>query len=378
MDVAASPARAGRLEHVEGLRAFAALVVLFNHAYAQIWTDFYGQFPPRWLSWTTGSLVCGHLAVSVFIVISGFCLMLPVARAGGTLRSGAATFFRKRARRILPPYYAALGLALLLIHTVLGEPTRTLWDVCIAFDWRAVVAHLTLVHDFFGTGRINYAFWSIAVEWQIYFLFPLLVFLFRRAGPLRTTALALAAGYAIAWAAAGTRIARAYPYYLGLFALGMLAAHFATGRNLDALACKIGAGAAFALAFFAAVQAGGVKQAIGRWPLLDLLVGAGTACALVAMALDERSLARRFFGARPLAFAGGFSYSLYLMHPPLLQIFWQFGLRRLPVSDVTRFGLLCTVGAAGVLALSYLFHLAFEAPFMTAAPAPRVLSPDPT
>ncbi|WP_410959855.1 acyltransferase family protein, partial [Salmonella sp. SAL4356] len=73
------------------------------------------------------SLVTGHLAVSIFIVISGFCLALPVVAAGDRMRDGSLNFFKRRARRILPPYYGALAFSLLLIATVLGKKTGSLW-----------------------------------------------------------------------------------------------------------------------------------------------------------------------------------------------------------------------------------------------------------
>ena len=61
------------LDYIDGMRAAAALVVV-NHSYAQAWCAFYGQFPPPEFAFLSYSLAVGHLAVSVFIVISGFCL----------------------------------------------------------------------------------------------------------------------------------------------------------------------------------------------------------------------------------------------------------------------------------------------------------------
>ncbi|HZU82964.1 MAG TPA: acyltransferase family protein, partial [Polyangiaceae bacterium] len=90
-----------RLLHVEGLRALAAYVVFIDHAFAQVWNYYSGLRPPSALSLCSYSLVAGHLAVAVFITISGFCLALPVLRDGDHLRSGTRDFLAKRARRIL-------------------------------------------------------------------------------------------------------------------------------------------------------------------------------------------------------------------------------------------------------------------------------------
>ena len=122
-DVAASPPPRVHLMQVEGMRAIAALIVYVNHAYAQVWNPQYGRRPGGILSAFSYFMVAGHLSVTVFIVISGFCLTLPVVSAGEQLRGGTFEFLKRRARRILPPYYGALALCLALIATVIGKPT---------------------------------------------------------------------------------------------------------------------------------------------------------------------------------------------------------------------------------------------------------------
>src|SRR4051812_40381583 len=79
-----TPGGLGRLhlDHVEGLRALAALVVYVNHAYAQSKPMGAPDFLHGVLSPFTYSMVAGHLSVTVFIVVSGFCLTLPVVAAG--------------------------------------------------------------------------------------------------------------------------------------------------------------------------------------------------------------------------------------------------------------------------------------------------------
>ena len=170
-----------RLEYVDGIRALAALIVYLNHAYAQITAGDVYKLKSPW-SLASYSMVAGHLSVTVFIVISGFCLTLPVISNGGQLRGGVGGFLRRRARRILPPYYAAVALCLLLIWTVIGKPTGSLWDYPIRVNAAAIFCHLVLIQDLFATSLINYVFWSIAVEWHIYFIVPLLVWCWRRYG----------------------------------------------------------------------------------------------------------------------------------------------------------------------------------------------------
>ncbi|MEO7717266.1 MAG: acyltransferase, partial [Capsulimonas sp.] len=159
-----------RLDFLDGLRALAAVFVVLSH----LWVTQFGMLAHQgalglWMNW----IIYSHFAVDVFIVLSGYCLILPVARAG-ELRGGALDFFRRRARRILPPCYAALTLAAAIYAlTHLHKP----------FPWVALLGNLLLVQD--AVQRWNMfdsPLWSVAVEWRIYFLFPAIVWLLKRHG----------------------------------------------------------------------------------------------------------------------------------------------------------------------------------------------------
>jgi peptidoglycan/LPS O-acetylase OafA/YrhL len=369
------------LRHVEGIRALAALVVYVNHVYGQTWNCGQGQFPPgRILSLFTYSLVAGHLAVAVFIVVSGFCLTLPVVKNEGELRGGTKAFLWRRARRILPPYYAAVALCLLLIWTVMGKPTGTLWDVPIRATWVSVVAHVILVQDLFATSHINYVFWSIATEWQIYWLFPLLVWLWRRYGAIVAVSMALLVGYALRLGLADTRVVRSSPHFIGLFALGMLAAYLArsTGHGYEKLRERIpwGAVALSAFAIDAALcGAWGWSRSVDRFYILDLFTGIGAMALLVHTSGPTPRRATDVLAWKPLVVIGTFSYSVYLIHAPLIQVFWQFLLHPAHLAPVPMFFALMGPCALATLALSYGFFRLFEEPFMRRR-ASETASPD--
>ncbi len=365
------------LAHVEGMRALAALVVYVNHAYAQSWNPIQDQYPSGVLSLFSYSLVAGHFAVSVFIAISGFCLALPVVDAGDQLRGGVVSFFKRRARRILPPYYAALALSLLLIWTIIGAPTGSLWDVPIVIDKAAIVSHLLLVQDLFRTGRINYVFWSIAVEWHIYFIYPLLLVLLRKRG-LFTMALAtLVLSYVLSLASLGTRLERANSHYLGLFALGVVAAYIV--RSPSTVSSRLRERPIWAkLAAASLVLVGGVTAALGfRLPhyqvaLLDFCVALGACAVLVHTSVGDEGPLRKVLQWRPLVALGVFSYSLYLVHAPLLQILWQYLVVPAGLNHEATFLFLMTGGLGLVTAGAYGFFLLFEKPFLGRRPAPAV------
>ncbi len=115
-----------RLDYLDGIRAAASLYVVLFHAGLGV-----GPEPvPGWTRNLQRAFSFGHDAVAVFIVLSGYCLMLPIARADGRLARGVRSYFGRRAWRILPPYFAALAGSWLLLALVpsLETPTGTIWD----------------------------------------------------------------------------------------------------------------------------------------------------------------------------------------------------------------------------------------------------------
>src|SRR5882672_5264093 len=102
-----------RLEYLDGLRGIAALYVVLFHSMV----GFRGDVLPPALVSALKFMTYGHFSVAVFIVLSGYCLMLPVARSSdGRLSGGFAGYVKRRALRILPPYYAAVSISLLVIR----------------------------------------------------------------------------------------------------------------------------------------------------------------------------------------------------------------------------------------------------------------------
>ena len=359
------------LAQLDGLRAIAALFVVLHHIYLQF--DF---------SHETGAVYrvlnlfrFGHYAVDLFIVLSGFCLMLPIVRGDGMLRGGIGRFYLKRARRILPPYYLAIGCSLLLIWLLIGARTGTHWDYSVPVDFKGLVLHLLLLEDAANNMQINHVLWSVAVEWRIYFLFPFLVLAFRRYGPIATTAITVFTTYMLWLGLALSPVKHIVntnpwgisPYYIGLFAMGMLAASIAYSESGFLGIWK-------RPSFWASTCAvtGLVVIALSReWhghklPLhaMSFFVGCFSLAVLVWVTVHPHGWAGRLLAWRPLVFIGTFGYSLYLMHAPLIQVIWQYGTHPLRLSPISEFAVLSLVGLPLILAGCYLFFLVCERPFL--------------
>lgn len=369
-----------RLAYLDGLRAAAALYVVLFHAGVGFST---GELPLLARS-IRRCLAFGHHAVAVFIVLSGYCLMLPAARADGRVSGGLRGYLGRRAWRILPPYYAALLGSILLLWVIpaLQIPTGTIWDDSSpAFGRGPIVTHLLLVHNLFPNWiyRINGPLWSVATEWQIYFFFPLVLLpIWRRVGAVATIVVGFTIGCAPLLLAPGVA-ARWIPWYLGLFALGMCAAGIgfsprAFERRLrERVPWKI-----VVLVLLASCVLGGMFF-VNAWfrlmPLSDALVGATTAALLVHYTQCKVSDAEgdlptllRILESRLLVRLGHFSYSLYLTHLPIVALcYWA--LRPPALSGGLHMAAMIAFSVPASLAVGYAFFLIFERRFVGRPPA---------
>ena len=367
------------LEYLDGVRGLAALYVVAFHIRV-----YYLDTSPAVLR-LTSPLGFGSHAVAVFIVLSGFCLMLPVVRSSdGSLRGGAKRFFLGRARRILPTYYFAVAFTLLLIALFIGHKTGSPWDDSVPVTKAGLLSHLLLLQDIGHAtwNQISPPLWSISVEWRIYFCFPLLVLCRRRFGPWLTTAFSFFIAYSLVFAFLHVPVLSRFnseyngvsPQYLGLFTLGMLACELAFSEQpaLSSLRRRLPWDALAAGAFLLLVAASlRIPLTLEGRPRLDFFAGLFAACLLVAA--SRGGVLQRALSGRPLVFTGSFAYSLYLIHFPLVQMEWLYVIRPLHLGPAFSLALHWLLGIPLCVLAAYGFHLAFERPFMSkpGQPAPR-------
>src|ERR1041384_5313971 len=206
-----------RLAYLDGLRALASGYVVLFHALPGF------SMPHLVGPWRLlkRAFAYGHEAVAIFIVLSGYCLMLPVVRKDpARLGVDFTRFVGRRAKRILPPYFAALAFSLTLLWlapVLRTKGTGTIWEDSLpGLDVGAIATHLLVVHNWFPRYgyQINGPLWSVASEWQIYFFFPLLLLpSWRRFGMVGALLGAAAVGYApLVFAAGPAHVA--IPWYL--------------------------------------------------------------------------------------------------------------------------------------------------------------------
>ena len=160
--------RPGENPWLDLLRCAAIGLVLARHGH-RAWLGATGAEPAR----LDFLLLNGWIGVDLFLVLSGYLV------GGILLRDEAAVighrlpvYFRRRALRILPAYYAVL------LATVSGA--FPLYDFSRENLGLRLLYHLAMLQDYF-TSDINVVFWSIGTEIKFYFLAPFVVLLALRA-----------------------------------------------------------------------------------------------------------------------------------------------------------------------------------------------------
>ena len=356
MTTPATP-RAPRIGGLDGIRGLAALFVVMNHIFLRAWPGYPVDHAPLWAS----EFIYGRFAVIVFIVLSGFSLGLAPARSGWRLDSVGA-FGRRRAWRILPAYWAALAFSLVMTWYVVAQPG---WAVP---NGKSVAVYGLLAQDGVSAGSPNRAFWSIAIEAQLYILLPLLLLAVRRVSA--TAMVAMVAGIVVTVGLLGPHVAlmndaliRFTPDLAVLFAIGVLASGIVTASERNRSRPWAWYSLAAALPVVALIVAQGSAWTNDNLFWVDLAWGPAIACFLVAVATSRPRPILRVLDSRPLRGLGSFSYSLYLTHAPIV-IAVSYGLVIGWVAPgTTRFLVLTAILVPLTVGFARLFAAVFELPF---------------
>ena len=351
-----SPARP-RLVGLDGLRGLAALFVVLHHSYLMAFPGFPVTHAPAW----TGFLLYGHFAVVLFIVLSGFSLAVSPARNGWRLDS-LAKFARRRAWRILPPYWPALLFSLIIAWTLAPQPGDGVPT------GKSVVVYGLLLQDVFGSPSPNGAFWSIAVEAQLYIVFPLLLLMLRRAGAAVmlgvTTAVVVLIGLLAPHVSAVDALLRFTPQFAPLFAAGVVAAGIVrAGEKWQRVRWQWWAFAAV-VPVVALILIMGPVWTTSNFLWVDLAAGPAVALLLVAVATRQPKPLVRLLDTRPVRSLGSFSYSLYLTHAPIVVVVYTYVVGPLLGTGMAAFGLMLLICVPVTVLFARGFAAVFEIPFV--------------
>ena len=366
----------GRMLTLDAMRGGAALAVVTYHALGvapqTAWHGWEGALPQ-----ITGYVVhFAYAGIYLFFVISGFCIHLfwAKARAAGvqTPVINFFTFWKRRVRRLYPPYIAALVLYLcyLAYKTPVQVTGAYVWDV---------VLHVFMLHnmDPRTVYSINGAFWTLAIEEQLYLAYFLLLFLRIRFGWTRTLVLCFSAR--VVWLI----MSRTLGYSFGVeIPLGEAAATNWFIWALGALSVEAALGViklpAWCYRMRAAAVALGLAMALAQllpmfdhknwvhdigWLIMHPAWGVGF-FVLVNYSVEAEKRWHLLSTRVPLLITmlapiGLISYSLYLTHSFVLMQWYWFGFTQLHILSIS---LLIMTPLSVVFA--WLFFRVCERPFM--------------
>ena len=361
------PDDSSRTRYLDGLRGLAALEVVLHHSYLTVWPLHFDVAPTGVTKLATSVMGVGGLGVSTFVLLSGYALSISAHRNGWTLPQGWAAFMRRRARRLLPAYYVALLLSIVLALTLLSERTGSLWDISVPFDGLDVVGHLLMTQDLVGYPyAINHPLWSIAMTFHLYLLFPVLLACAVRWGIGRVAiwALALTTPIAIvAYSDTNAPVLWREFQYVGVFAAGMATLSVVRAGGVVTVRGRSRRPRWVALAVaLLVVWAAGPLNHLHQVPFALAIC-----CLLVALGTGGALPLRKLLEWRALTWVGTISLSMYLVHAPVVHGVWVGLLRPagLGIDELATLLVLVPLAIAASLAAAYAFYRLVERPFST-------------
>ena len=345
-----------RVIGLDGLRGLAAVYVLMFHCWLLTFAGFPANSGPAW----TAVFMYGRLAVVFFLALSGFSLALSPAAKGWRLGS-IATFARRRAWRILPPYWAALLFSLWVGYHVVaashyGPPTG-----------RTGVVYALMLQDVFTAPTPNGAFWSIAVEAELYIVFPLLILLRRRIGAVGVLAFAFVPLVVYGLLAPNANPVEGSNHLAAnlapVFVAGVVAAGVVTASERIRRIPWHWLAVAAAVPVVAVIVVRGSVWTVHHYFWIDLAVIPAMTFLIISVATGTAVSLRRLLDTKPMRSLGAFSYSLYLVHLPIVMVISRKLAMPYAGRGVGAFWLTLILSLALSIPFAWGFAKLFELPF---------------
>lgn len=324
-----APAKRKTLGQIEVMRAVAVIGIFLYH----LWSDVPKAGVENPFGPAFGAILSqGWMGVILFNIVTGFVLTLPFAGPAGRPMPAYPEFLRHRFLRICPNYY--IGLVFWAIVAVIAGKAGA--GALSSFVQHALFVHTLNPSVFFD---IVPAYWWMGLLAQFYLAYPILWKLFVKIGPKRA-AMWLIGGCFVFWAALeylaavmpGSLFAMGnylfyfnLPYRLGEFALGMYlaclwrdpAANPVLGEG-KTLGEAFGGKRLAALAVLIVLAAWGMAFGVpGPVLLVTHLYWLSVVFSAGCLLFFSESMDRLGVWG-PVARLAAASYSIYLMHQPIL------------------------------------------------------------
>ena len=313
-----------RLALIDALKAVASQLIVLHHlAFYGPMSDAAQELTPALIAWLSRD---ARIAVQVFLVIGGYLAAKALAPAGRLLANAPLSLIKRRYLKLVIPYLAAV-----LVGIACAALARTLnphESIPAAPGGLQILAHAILLQSLLGFDSLTAGLWYIAIDFQLFVLLLLTLWLARSStvGATRGVSVALVSVLALAslfyfnrdsgwdnWAL----------YFFGAYALGALSYWIVESEHPNALAL-------LALIVVAALLAD-FRSRIAVALLTALTLGISRRAGIMA-SWPKASI----FG-----FLGKISYSVFLIHFPVILVVNAAVTRLAPHS--------ATLNAAGIL-----------------------------
>jgi peptidoglycan/LPS O-acetylase OafA/YrhL len=363
--------------HLDAIRGFAALIVLVGHARVLFLRSITGEpqnnpltTPLSGLKTGMGNLAAstnsiGHEAVMVFFVLSGFLVGGSVLKLMKKNRWSWKDYLLKRMTRLWLVLIPALLLGTILdhagmyiftnphsIYTAPPEQTLVVTDLSSRFSPKIMLGNLVFLQNIsVPTAGSNVALWSLANEFWYYMAFPLLVLALSRKRGLwqRAIFIVLFAGIL---AGIGGDASRLFLVWL----LGVVVSMVPLKASK-----RVAKWGTVCFAVILSVAVIWVKQHIVNIATAEFTIGLLCACLLYFM-LHQKQNAKNSVYSRASVFTSRISYTLYLVHLPILIFLCACINNPWHVWPSTLMNLAITLAICGLtIGLAFAFYLLFEA-----------------
>lgn len=299
-----------RILGLDGIRAFAVLIVFFHHL---------GIIPFL----TKG----GHVGVDIFFVLSGFLITSILISMNYSSFINLSLFYKKRALRLLP----ALFFFILIIFCFITFVEQQRWQIDKFYETiPAIFNYMNFIRvlDIYDAPYTGHT-WTLSLEWQFYLIFPIVLWiLFKKFNHEIIYLLLFIVAIQVLWRSyLGESSARIYcgfdTHSDGLLMGGVLGmiVYYKYERILKILSQFAPIGLIFFI--WILLFEGGAKFVDTS---LGLLLTNLCAVSIIAFIVThQESCFVKFLEWKPLAFLGVISYGFYLWHYPVVKIMLYSG-----------------------------------------------------
>ena len=347
-----------RIKTLDSLRGLAALTVVFTHIAGVSANEKIIHLTPLYI------LKSGHEAVIFFFLLSGYVLVYQYA-ANPDYTYGE--FLLQRICRIYVPYIVAMLFTVILFllckpHHLGTAWVHSMWTTPLSFN--VIAKHVILVGNF-GTSSFDPVIWSLVHEMRIAIIFPLLL-LILKCKPINVLAISLTVAI-IALIGIALNFEQAFgyyntysftAYYLYIFIVGGLIAkkrtvliarykRLTTNRKVLFLIIAIlmynyaNLGIyIFSITKHAPIVNDTIFMAVGDF----LTVVASCYFIIASVSVSNNNvLTNRLF-----TFFGKISYSLYLVHLPVLSFLYFTLYNKIPTAVILSLGFVASLIVAAI------------------------------